>query len=196
MPIHVSEFFIVIFLLQKKKYANQIAGNQHLTLFQENVNSIKKFMKPELVDEDVVQMTIDHYDHVWKKSHGNRLENFCSELHPNLLKDFTYFLFGESLQKIELFEGAEESFFQMIGVHLQQVFVKKDEDIIRCNDIQDKIYIVYKGSVEINVANTSICVLKQGGIFGNITKHGKIRQTILGELLGYFHLIANLFGSL
>lgn len=56
--------------------------------------------------------------------------------------------------------------------------IMKDIAIIRCNDIQSKIYIVSKGQVEIRLANTRLCSLGQGGIFGNLTKEHRIRQTI------------------
>lgn len=152
-----------------------------MAIFYENVNSIRKFMKPEMVDEDIVQSTVDHYDHVWKKSLSYNIEKFSDNLHPDLQKDFTYFLFGDVLKDVDLFSGAEESFYQLLGVHLRQVYVKKDEDVIRCNDVQGMLYIIMKGNISITVAYSNICHMQKGGIFGNFTRHSKIRQTILAQ---------------
>lgn len=63
-------------------------------------------------------------------------------------------------------------------MHMTEMYFKKDAIIIRCNDVQNMLYFVHRGKVDVMMANTRLTTMGKGGIFGCLVRQGKTRQTI------------------
>lgn len=61
---------------------------------------------------------------------------------------------------------------------MKEMYFKKDAIIVRCNDIQDTLYFVHRGKVDVMMAKTKLTTMGKGGIFGCLARQGKTRQTI------------------
>lgn len=131
----------------------------NLTIFQERVKSFLKFVEKENIDEDLVNATVDHYEYIWKRTQGTDTDNVFRDFHPQLHQDVSYFLYSSTLHNIEFFQDAQEGFYTHFGMHVQELHFRKDSVIIRCNDVQSLMYIVYKGGVDIKVAKARVCIL-------------------------------------
>lgn len=147
-------------------------------MYQEHVKSFEKFMKDELVDENLVETTIEDHKYLWKNKDVGLAVASLSDFHEHLHVDLVYQLHGSTLKACDAFAGATESFYRQLGIRLKEEYFSKDSEIIRCNDIQKLVYIVKKGRVDIMLAKSKLCSLGKGGMFGCFQKHGKIRQTI------------------
>lgn len=135
-------------------------------------------MKHEMVDETLVEATIDDHRFLWKNANVSNVTTSMSDFHDHLRVELIYQLYEGTLRSCDAFEGADESFYRELGANLKQSYFSKDSEIIRCNDIQDMVYIVERGTVDVMLAKTKLCSLGRGGIFGCFQKYGKMRQTI------------------
>lgn len=135
-------------------------------------------MKKELIDEDLVALTIENYQYVWKKTQGTEVSKTLSGFHAHLHEDLGFDLYASTFKRTEFFCEADNSFFRLMGVQVREMYFKKDAEIIRCNDVQGLIYIVYKGRVDITVAKMRLCTMDNGGMFGSFKGKLKTRQTI------------------
>lgn len=135
-------------------------------------------MKEELVDESLVENTIEDHRYLWKNKDVGLAIASLSDFHDHLHVDLVYNLYGNVLKACQAFAEADESFFRLLSAELSEEYFSKDSEIIRCNDIQNLVYIVKKGSVNIVLAKSKLCSMGKGGMFGCFKKRGKIRQTI------------------
>lgn len=135
-------------------------------------------MKDELVDEGLVESTIEDHKYLWKNKDVGLAVASLSDFHDHLHVDLLYQLYGNTLKACDAFAGANESFYRQLGIRVKEEYFSKDSDIIRCNDIQNLVYIVKKGRVDIMLAKSRLCSMGKGGMFGCFQKHGRIRQTI------------------
>lgn len=135
-------------------------------------------MKHELVEEDLVEATIEDHRFLWKNKDVGNVVDILNEFHDHLHVELIYQLHGDTLRACDAFAGVDESFYRQLGVKLEEQYFSKDSEIIRCNDIQDLVYIVKKGRVDVMLAKSKLCSMGSGGMFGCFRKHGKMRQTI------------------
>lgn len=135
-------------------------------------------MKKEMIDEDLVELTIENYQYVWKKTRGTEVSESLKGFHAHLHEELGYELYSRTLERTEFFSEADNSFFRLMGVQVREIYFKKDAEIIRCNDVQGMIYIVSRGSVDISVAQTRLCTLGCGGMFGSFKAKSETRQSI------------------
>lgn len=155
----------------------QIGGATTFNRFQQQINLFIKFVKNETVEEGIVQETINYYEYIFKKTKGRDFLTFTKNFHSTLRCEFTYSVFESTLKQVQIFRNMQTSFYLHISAEFNLVYYKKDTTVIRCNDVQENLYFVHKGSVDIVIARQKICTLEKGGVFGNF--HNKcIRQTI------------------
>ena len=103
---------------------------------------------------------------------------------------FASFLYERTLRSTAIFSSVSSNFVHVIVTALDEVHFKKDADIIRANDVQGKLYVVYKGKVDVTVANVVLATLGPGGVFGCFAATGTTRQTIAVRALVHTTLLA------
>lgn len=182
---HVSLFSSFILLQIITINLMQIGGNLNLTIFHEKVENFERFMKHELIDEDLVAHTIQNYQYVWKKTRGIVVHDILNDFHAHLHEDITMDLYADTFKITEFFCDADNSLYRLMSVHVHEMFFKKDAEILRCNDIQQMVYVVSKGKVDISIAKMKLCTLGAGGMFGSFKGTGRTRQTI--DVVARYH---------
>ncbi|KAF5281795.1 hypothetical protein FQR65_LT14542 [Abscondita terminalis] len=173
---------VITFLLRLIIYAKIIAAqtNQNLRLdqHQERVNDFIESVKTEYVDDELIKETIAHCQHKWDKTHGIDFKPTFSRLSSVLHKDLFQSMFGNTIYSIKMMENVKEGCLRDILIEVEMEYYKKGTRIIRCNDIQEKVFVVHAGTVDICIAKSVICTLGIGGIFGCFSASGRTRQTI------------------
>lgn len=150
----------------------------NLTIYHEQVDNFQQFMNKEMIDEELLRHTIESYQYVWKKTQGTEISKSIKGFHAHLHEDLTYELYADTFRHAEFFSDADKSFYRLLGVEVREMFFKKDAEIVRCNDVQGLIYIVYRGRVDVSMAKIKLCTMGNGGIFGAFKGKGLTRQTI------------------
>lgn len=138
-------------------------------------------MDKEYVSEDLVQDVLEHFEFVWKKTKGQNVKDQLVKLHNHLHKELALQLYMQTLENVKYFVGVDHSFHNFLCTRLDVTYFKKGADIIRCNDIQGKLFFICKGTVDILVAGTKVSSMCSGGIFG---KKKFINTFILYSLAG------------
>lgn len=131
-----------------------------------------------MIDEDLVALTIENYQYVWKKTQGTEVSKSLHGFHAHLQEDLCFDLYSNTFKRTQFFCEADNSFFRLMGVLIREMYFKKDAKIMQCNDVQGFVYIVYNGKVDISMAATKLCTLERGGMFGSFKGKPKTRQTI------------------
>lgn len=137
-----------------------------------------QFGRKHHINNDLVAETIRHYEYIWETSRGADFSRILQSIHVVLRADFGQFLYGNYLGLSEIFYDAESSVIRYMCHNCIETYHKKDSYIIRCNDINDTVYIVCKGQVEVSIAGSRLCLLNPGGMFGCLIPYGPTRQTI------------------
>ena len=148
------------------------------------------FVKGAFIKEDTVNNIINYYENSWKMSQGMTIEIILKSVYRQLERDITYSLYGDTLKKVHLFSREHNSLYPIIATLFKREYHIKDTQIVQCNDVQGKIYVVYEGRVKIVIANTDICYIEEGGIFGCFTKQGVTRQTLTATAVVHSTLLS------
>ncbi|KAI4470520.1 cyclic nucleotide-gated cation channel subunit a [Holotrichia oblita] len=167
--------------------AAAIGGNVNLSTHQARMKQFLAFAKDLLLEETLTQSVVQHYEHVWKATLGTSISIISSKFNLYLRIQFVCFLYEASLRNTKLFAYAPPAIIQRLAPCLNEVHFKRGGIIIRCNDVQKYLYFVYKGEVDIIVADTVLTTLGVGGVFGCFHKSGIFRQTFTA--IGRTHTI-------
>ncbi|GJQ83461.1 hypothetical protein Trydic_g8587 [Trypoxylus dichotomus] len=173
VPMFVLRWTFMISITSKA-----IGGNIELTLYRDRMKSYMAFLKGAAVSVADTRSIADHYEYVWKKSHGMNMHHVLKYFHPQLEQDMAFNLYSTTMLRASLFQGEHFSLFQALTPLFHREYYTKDSNIIQCNDVQRKIFFVHEGSVGIYIANSQVCVLEIGGMFGCFDKMGITRQTL------------------
>ncbi|KAI4466385.1 helix-turn-helix psq domain [Holotrichia oblita] len=136
-------------MLIKKKF--QIKGDTKLTQYQHDVNIMVTYLEKYLVDEALIKEAIDHYENLFNRSQGHDINKIIASFYGVLRGDVTFFMYWPVLQTVDLFSGSKENDMHYLCAQFTQHSYKKDAEIIRCNDVQEYCYVVYKGKVSKNL---------------------------------------------
>lgn len=111
------------------------------------MKEMMNFMEQEKVDENTQQRVIKHYIYNWKRTGGADPQKILRYVHTALMEDIFVTMYESTLRKITIFADLNKSFFRVIGKYLHELYFLKGETIMRHNDIQNYIYIIYHGQV-------------------------------------------------
>lgn len=178
-------FVILVFVLHMIKIvviakftSSTVGGNINLSIYQARMKQFLKFAKEVKLNRSLIKETISHNEYVWEETQGTSVMDVCSKLNLYLRIKFVCFLYEDTLRSTSLFVNLSSHSLRRLALSLEEVHFKKDAQIIRCNDVQSKLYVVYKGKVEVTIANVVISTLEVGGIFGCFSRAGVLRQTL------------------
>ncbi|XP_022919020.2 uncharacterized protein [Onthophagus taurus] len=155
-----------------------IGGNVNLSNHQARMRQFLTFAKSVDLDENITEEMVNHYEYVWRETLGTNITALSKKFNLYLRTQFFSFLYEETLRRTNIFCNAPDAIVQHFLPMLEEQHYKKGAEIIRCNDVQGKMFIVHRGAINITVANTEICEMEMGGIFGCFQKGGITRQTI------------------
>lgn len=145
--------------------------------YQQMISVFLKFVKNEAVDEDLIKETINYYEYLFRKTKGKSFREFANTFYLSLSNTFTSTIIVPTLENVQLFRNISPGFLRAVTKLCELTYYKKDTPVIRCNDVQDNLFIIHKGTVNIVIAGQGICTLNRGGVFGNFWNKS-IRQTI------------------
>lgn len=132
----------------------QIKGDTKLTLYQHDVNIMVKYLQNYLVDETLIKEVVDHYENLFNRYQGYDINQILASFFTVIYADFTYSMYWPVLKTAELFCGSKATDMRYLCSQFKQYIYKKDAQIIRCNDVQEYCYVVYKGKVRILLSSS------------------------------------------
>ncbi|XP_071057155.1 uncharacterized protein [Onthophagus taurus] len=129
-----------------------VGGNVELTIYRDRMKNYMTFLKDALISDEDKQLIVLHYENIWKKTHGLNIHEVIKNFHPQLEQDLARAIYQNCLKRVQIFSGGHFSLFQAVSYRLRQEFFTKDSKIIRCNDVNSKLFFVQDGKVDIYTA--------------------------------------------
>ncbi|XP_050346244.1 uncharacterized protein LOC126770751 [Nymphalis io] len=146
------------------------AASHALLSHTEKTRDLVDFLNRQNVDPMLTVKTLKYFEYVWKRTHGSDPQKICRGLNSALMEDTLVFMYERALREVPLFGKVERSFIRVITQHLHEMYFLKGDTVVQCKDMQTKIYIIYRGKVDVlSSYNEMITCMGPGGMFGNFT---------------------------
>ncbi|XP_046959701.1 uncharacterized protein LOC124529826 [Vanessa cardui] len=146
------------------------AASHALLSHNEKTKDLVDFLNRQNVDPMLTVKTLKYFEYVWKRTHGSDPQKICRGLNSALMEDTLVFMYERALREVPLFGKVERSFIRVITQHLHEMYFLKGDTVVQCKDMQTKIYIIYRGKVDVlSSYNEMITCMGPGGMFGNFT---------------------------
>lgn len=171
--IFIMKMFFMTYVLGCESH-----GNIRTAKHQDAIRDYLGFTSRKIISNAVKNEMIEHVGNYWKKSNGASPKQIFENFSPFMKEEIFLSLYKDALMMSYFFNSLEESLYRLMVTNLDEMYFKKDADIIRTNDVQDYLYIVESGHVNVYIADLYLCTLRTGGIFGCFHPRGKMRQTI------------------
>lgn len=152
-----------------------------LTQDQKSLNSLKRFMKNGMVDKVLQREILEHYELNWKVTRGENLTQEATiKLNNSLREDVLYDVFGKTLETCSVFKHKTAVYFlKMLFLETEHETIAPRTTICFVNQVIAKMYILFKGTVEVIAPDgTKLTALQKGSLFGNLDDYHRVRQTI------------------
>ncbi|GJQ71412.1 hypothetical protein Trydic_g11138 [Trypoxylus dichotomus] len=148
---------------------SRYVGNHELIVHTNNMLQLLNYFAEEKIPKALQKKVAEHFIQTWNMTYGFPKKTIISAFHLPLKTEFCLHWYLGTLSKVAVFEDAGMGFFRHIAYHLDEVFLKRDHDVIKVNDIVNAIFIVHKGEITIySPTGGAFAVLREGGMFGNL----------------------------
>ncbi|XP_053607909.1 uncharacterized protein LOC128673815 isoform X2 [Plodia interpunctella] len=150
--------------------STRTASTHALLKHSEKTKDLANFLYQANVDPNLTARTLKYFEYVWKRTNGSNAQQICRRLHSALMEDTLVFMYEKALREVPLFGKVERSFIRVFTQHLDEMYFLKGETVIQCMDVQQYIYIIYRGKVDVLTSyNEMITCMGPGGMFGNFS---------------------------
>ncbi|XP_052741512.1 uncharacterized protein LOC112050590 [Bicyclus anynana] len=139
------------------------------TIFQHSVNQLRRFLKAELVDKNVITLAVSHFRYWWFRTKGINIQSLMNERLGVIFKqDLTYYFFKKTVEATETLLKGGESLEREIASAATQLYFLPGEIIAREMDLNPWVFIVHRGKIVIKREGKKIARLTKGSIFGQL----------------------------
>lgn len=106
-----------------------------------------RFMKVMQANDEIQNRLILHYEYNWQRTLGASPQKMFTYVHAALKETIVATMYEEPLRQGFTFLNAENAIIRVIGKYLDEMYFLRGEKIVAYNDIQEYIYIIYRGKV-------------------------------------------------
>jgi voltage-gated potassium channel len=173
-----SVFTAMTYKLNRKNERNLIS--------KEKYQLAKYWTSKRKLPDDLKVRVLNFYNIAHDRFNETSQFRILDELPLSLKTEIAMYLYKDLIPKVKLFELGEPSFIMGFVRHLKPKLFMAEDFIVRKGDLAKEFFLVNVGSVEVLTADdsTTICILEQGGYFGeigiilNICRTVSVRATI------------------
>ena len=134
--------------------------------YQDKMEEINDFLRTKRVPGKLQKRVRDYYAYLWTTRKSVTSVSITEELPHTLSMEILLFLNQKILQKVSLFQSANEIFIREIIRLLQPMVFLPADYIIRQGEFGDCMYFLSEGDVEVLVGDTKVAQLGGGSPFG------------------------------
>jgi voltage-gated potassium channel len=137
--------------------------SQHLG----RIETISTFLRDRQVPRDLQARVRNYYNYIWESRMGSQVE-MLEDLPTSLQVEIALHLNRHILQKVPLFEGADEQFLRRLVMRLEPAVAMPGEPIVRHGDAGDRMFFINRGTVQVLSPDgrTIVATLSDGDFFG------------------------------
>lgn len=133
------------------------------------LEAINNYMRDRRVPRDLQAQVREYYNYLWESRMGEETE-MLNELPTPLRVEIALHINRAILQKVPLFERADETFLRELVLHFAPTVGVPGEAIVRRGEIGHRIYFINRGTVEVLAADERavVATLTAGDFFGEM----------------------------
>lgn len=134
--------------------------------YQKHLEEVNAFLRAQKVPFSLQERVRDYYSYLWQERKSITERSVIEDLPSSLSMEILMHQNRAVLEKVQVFQGAEELFIrEAVQMLKPRVFLPK-EYIIRQGEYGDSMYFVTSGSVEVLVDEHEVASLGSGAVFG------------------------------
>jgi len=139
--------------------------------YREKMEQINAFLKYRSIPDSLKRKINSYYAYLWETRKGYEETEFLHDLPAALKESVALHLNKEIIERVPLFEQANENLIRDIILALQPVVFTPNDYIVRAGEIGRDMYFISKGSVAVLSADESVtyATLTAGQFFGEIS---------------------------
>lgn len=143
-----------------------VARSQH----RSKLEKINTFMQYRNIPHKLQKRVDDYYNYLWESRRGYDESSVLKDLPRSLKTSVSIFLNKEMIEKVPLFQSADEALIREIILNLEPVVFTPGDYVVLQGDIGYDMYFISKGSVDVMSGDESItyATLSAGQFFGEI----------------------------
>lgn len=134
--------------------------------YQRHMEEVNSYLKSQKVPADLQERVRDYYSYLWEQQKSVTSRTVIEDLPSSLSLEILLHQNRELLEKVEVFQGADEVFIREAVQRLRpRVFLPR-EYIVRQGDYGDSMYFLTLGQLQVLVDEDQVAVLVPGSVFG------------------------------
>lgn len=140
------------------------------TRYREQLDQMVAFMHYRRLPHPL-QERIRHYlDYRWQQRLGYEESTLVALLPPSLQAEVTLHLKRDLIEKVPLFQGANEAFIREVALEMQPVVYLPGDVIVRAGERGRDMFFISRGRVEVRAPDgqTVYNILEEGDFFGEV----------------------------
>lgn len=138
--------------------------------YLEKLEKINTFMRFRKIPETLQERVRSYYEYLWESRRGYDESNVLTDLPGSLKVEVSLVLNKDIIEKVPIFEGANDDLVQQIVMNLRPVVYTPGDYIFRKGEVGDNMFFISRGAVEVvsDDGATVYATLREGNFFGEI----------------------------
>jgi len=139
--------------------------------YREKMEQINAFLRYRSIPDNLKAKINSYYAYLWETRKGYEEAEFIHDLPAALKESVALHLNKEIIERVPLFENANESLIRDIILALEPVVFTPHDYIVRAGEIGRDMYFISKGSVAVLSSDETVtyATLTAGQFFGEIS---------------------------
>jgi voltage-gated potassium channel len=134
--------------------------------YQRHMEEVNSYLRAQKVPFELQERVRDYYSYLWEQKKSITSRTVVEDLPPSLSLEILMHQNRTLLEKVEVFQGADEVFIREAVQKLRpRVFVPR-EYIVRQGEYGDSMYFLTLGELEVLVDEHQVVKLGPGSVFG------------------------------
>jgi len=134
--------------------------------YQRHMEEVNSYLKAQRVPAELQERVQDYYSYLWEQQKSVTSRTVVEDLPSSLSLEILMHQNRALLEKVEVFQGADEVFIREAVQKLRpRVFLPR-EYIVRQGEYGDSMYFLTLGQLQVLVDEEEVAVLVPGSVFG------------------------------
>jgi voltage-gated potassium channel len=134
--------------------------------YQRRLDEVNAYLHAQRIPGDLQERVRDYFSYLWAEQRGVSATSILDDIPRNLSQEILMFLNRDLLDRVEMFQGADELFIRELVQLLRPRVFLPCEYIIRQGEFGDCMYFLTGGEVRIVVGEAEVARLGSGSPFG------------------------------
>eukprot|EP00002_Diphylleia_rotans_P023918 TRINITY_DN4714_c0_g1_i4.p1 TRINITY_DN4714_c0_g1~~TRINITY_DN4714_c0_g1_i4.p1 ORF type:complete len:1498 (-),score=299.51 TRINITY_DN4714_c0_g1_i4:714-5207(-) len=156
----------------------------------QNASLLRKYMTYHKLPQELRIRITSYFDATWTRERGLDEHRILDDLPSALRSEIAVYIHRELVNKVGFFQAISNAgFINSLVLKLRPQIALPGEMIVREGDLPNEMFFLSKGSVEVTVNGTTLCILKEGSYFGEVSLIFQERRTASVSAIEYTELL-------